>query len=139
MHLKINKKTVSIKLTAFVGAPGFEPGTSCTPCKHASRTAPRPDGVIIVAVQKFDNLFGLSFWVILLGYLEKKNIFVEILFLRIGVKCWYEKNSNSLSLCIVFYFFVFLNFFFWKQYFKITLDDFPFRSSIGGVVFNLLV
>ena len=26
-----------------VGAKGFEPSTSCTPCKHASRTAPRPD------------------------------------------------------------------------------------------------
>ena len=26
-----------------VGAPGIEPGTSCTPCKRASRTAPRPD------------------------------------------------------------------------------------------------
>jgi hypothetical protein len=25
-----------------VGAPGIEPGTSCTPCKRASRTAPRP-------------------------------------------------------------------------------------------------
>ena len=25
-----------------VGAKGFEPSTSCTPCKHASRTAPRP-------------------------------------------------------------------------------------------------
>lgn len=44
-----------------VGALGFEPRASCTPCKHASRTAPRPDGVIIVAVHKFDNLFGLSF------------------------------------------------------------------------------
>ena len=27
-----------------VGARGFEPPTSCTPCKRASRTAPRPDG-----------------------------------------------------------------------------------------------
>ncbi len=26
-----------------VGAPGFEPGTSYTPCKRASRAAPRPD------------------------------------------------------------------------------------------------
>ena len=26
-----------------VGARGFEPPTSCTPCKRASRTAPRPD------------------------------------------------------------------------------------------------
>jgi hypothetical protein len=26
-----------------VGAPGFEPGASCTPCKRASRAAPRPD------------------------------------------------------------------------------------------------
>ena len=25
-----------------VGARGFEPPTSCTPCKRASRTAPRP-------------------------------------------------------------------------------------------------
>gem|GEM_PF-4010633 len=27
----------------FVGARGFEPPTSCTPCKRASRAAPRPD------------------------------------------------------------------------------------------------
>jgi hypothetical protein len=35
-----------------VGAPGIEPGTSCTPCKRASRTAPRPvrQGAIIVAI-----------------------------------------------------------------------------------------
>ena len=26
-----------------VGARGFEPPTSCTPCKRASRAAPRPD------------------------------------------------------------------------------------------------
>ena len=26
-----------------VGAPGIEPGTSCTPCKRASRTALRPE------------------------------------------------------------------------------------------------
>jgi hypothetical protein len=26
-----------------VGAPGFEPGASCTPCKRASQAAPRPD------------------------------------------------------------------------------------------------
>src|SRR5512145_2807737 len=26
-----------------VGAPGVEPGTSCTPCKRASRTALRPE------------------------------------------------------------------------------------------------
>jgi hypothetical protein len=26
-----------------VGARGFEPPTSCTPCKRASRSAPRPD------------------------------------------------------------------------------------------------
>jgi hypothetical protein len=25
-----------------VGAPGFEPGASCTPCKRASQAAPRP-------------------------------------------------------------------------------------------------
>ncbi len=28
---------------SLVGAKGFEPSTSCTPCKHASRTAPRPE------------------------------------------------------------------------------------------------
>ena len=28
-----------------VGAPGVEPGTSCTPCKRASRTALRPDSI----------------------------------------------------------------------------------------------
>jgi hypothetical protein len=28
---------------SFVGARGFEPPTSCTPCKRASRAAPRPD------------------------------------------------------------------------------------------------
>ena len=26
-----------------VGAAGFEPTTSCTPCKHASQAAPRPE------------------------------------------------------------------------------------------------
>ena len=26
-----------------VGARGFEPPTSCTPCKRASRAAPRPE------------------------------------------------------------------------------------------------
>ncbi len=26
-----------------VGARGFEPPTSCTPCKRASRSAPRPE------------------------------------------------------------------------------------------------
>jgi hypothetical protein len=37
----------SIKMVckrSMVGAPGIEPGTSCTPCKRASRTAPRPVG-----------------------------------------------------------------------------------------------
>ncbi len=40
-----------------VGAPGVEPGTSCTPCKRASRTAPRPAQVaaIIAAVRDSDN------------------------------------------------------------------------------------
>ena len=28
---------------SMVGAPGVEPGASCTPCKRASRTALRPD------------------------------------------------------------------------------------------------
>ena len=31
-----------------VGAPGIEPGTSCTPCKRANRTAPRPDPSMII-------------------------------------------------------------------------------------------
>jgi hypothetical protein len=50
-----------------VGAPGIEPGTSCTPCKRASRTAPRPvslslhfhfcreQGGIIAAITISDN------------------------------------------------------------------------------------
>ncbi len=41
-----------------VGAPGVEPGTSCTPCKRASRTAPRPvamSGDIIVVVGDSGN------------------------------------------------------------------------------------
>lgn len=40
-----------------VGAPGIEPGTSCTPCKRASRTAPRPvrQGGIIAAIKDSDN------------------------------------------------------------------------------------
>ncbi len=29
--------------TISVGALGFEPRASCTPCKRASRSAPRPD------------------------------------------------------------------------------------------------
>ena len=28
---------------SLVGARGFEPPTSCTPCKRASRAAPRPE------------------------------------------------------------------------------------------------
>ena len=40
-----------------VGAPGIEPGTSCTPCKRASRTAPRPvrQGGIIAAIMESGN------------------------------------------------------------------------------------
>ena len=49
-----------------VGAPGIEPGTSCTPCKRASRTAPRPvnlsqgsfprgQGAIIAAINESGN------------------------------------------------------------------------------------
>ncbi len=34
-----------LKLGIFVGAPGFEPGTSCSQSKRASRTALRPDGL----------------------------------------------------------------------------------------------
>jgi hypothetical protein len=37
----IIKKTPDMESS--VGARGFEPPTSCTPCKRASRTAPRPD------------------------------------------------------------------------------------------------
>ena len=32
-----------VGLVPRVGARGFEPPTSCTPCKRASRAAPRPD------------------------------------------------------------------------------------------------
>src|SRR4030042_3795460 len=39
-----------------VGARGFEPPTSCTPCKRASRTAPRPDDErIIVSFPRTSN------------------------------------------------------------------------------------
>ena len=50
MHLK-KRKTVSKKLTVAVGAPGFEPGTSCTPCKHASRTALRPEQQALIILK----------------------------------------------------------------------------------------
>ena len=51
LRLKHCKKVVdrenrrSTKISGFesVGARGFEPPTSCTPCKRASRAAPRPD------------------------------------------------------------------------------------------------
>ena len=33
---------------SLVGARGFEPPTSCTPCKRASRTAPRPEQRLIL-------------------------------------------------------------------------------------------
>lgn len=36
MSFRIGKRLV-------VGAKGFEPSTSCTPCKHANRTALRPE------------------------------------------------------------------------------------------------
>ena len=32
-----------------VGAKGFEPSTSCTPCKRASRAAPRPEQSKIIS------------------------------------------------------------------------------------------
>ncbi len=38
------KKDLLISKSFFpVGARGFEPPTSCTPCKRASRSAPRPE------------------------------------------------------------------------------------------------
>jgi hypothetical protein len=37
------KKTPGFLPEPSVGARGFEPPTSCTPCKRASRAAPRPD------------------------------------------------------------------------------------------------
>ena len=42
---------------SLVGARGFEPPTSCTPCKRASRAAPRPDwqASIIVVIAKSRN------------------------------------------------------------------------------------
>ena len=40
-YIIANKKD-SNKWSLPVGARGFEPPTSCTPCKRASRTAPRP-------------------------------------------------------------------------------------------------
>ena len=46
-----------------VGAPGVEPGTSCTPCKRASRTALRPDvncGQIIARSGSSGNPFFMT-------------------------------------------------------------------------------
>jgi hypothetical protein len=37
------QKNRSEMICFLVGARGFEPPTSCTPCKRASRAAPRPD------------------------------------------------------------------------------------------------
>ena len=41
----LESKTADLIVDGFkaVGARGFEPPTSCTPCKRASRAAPRPD------------------------------------------------------------------------------------------------
>ena len=42
--MEIYKKTADFEIRrSLVGARGFEPPTSCTPCKRASRTAPRPE------------------------------------------------------------------------------------------------
>ena len=38
-----------------VGAGGIEPPTSCTPCKRASRTAPRPVMLDIIARSAFSG------------------------------------------------------------------------------------
>ena len=44
-----------------VGAPGFEPGASCTPCKRASRAAPCPEhGVSIHDFQRLRKNRRLS-------------------------------------------------------------------------------
>ena len=45
--------TYRVENREIVGAPGFEPGASCTPCKRASQTAPRPvcDVSLIVATE----------------------------------------------------------------------------------------
>ena len=78
MHLK-KRKTVSKKLTVAVGAPGFEPGTSCTPCKHASRTALRPEQQALIipkppkkckffSVWLFSGLFQLLLQLLLLRF-----------------------------------------------------------------------
>ena len=40
----INQRDSLARVSLSVGARGFEPPTSCTPCKRASRAAPRPDG-----------------------------------------------------------------------------------------------
>src|SRR5690349_21075021 len=42
-HHKPGTKKDSCVGVFSVGARGFEPPTSCTPCKRASRAAPRPD------------------------------------------------------------------------------------------------
>ena len=41
---------------SLVGARGFEPPTSCTPCKRASRAAPRPEVSILLAGQYYSRV-----------------------------------------------------------------------------------
>jgi hypothetical protein len=59
----INYKPLTIQVQvgkrSTVGARGFEPPTSCTPCKRASRTAPRPGrpAHIIARCRYSDNPF----------------------------------------------------------------------------------
>ncbi len=72
-HRFVNHKPLtSVKMVCKrspVGAPGIEPGTSCTPCKRVSRTAPRPvrQGGIIVAIgilgnePAFDCFFAVQY------------------------------------------------------------------------------
>ena len=46
----LTEKLPDISIAEFlVGALGFEPRTSCTPCKRASRAAPRPELAKIIA------------------------------------------------------------------------------------------
>gem|GEM_PF-3979543 len=40
-----------------VGTPGFEPGTSCAPCKHATRLRHVPTQLMVPLTGEVDNSF----------------------------------------------------------------------------------
>ena len=71
--LAVNKKGEKVNLKpltrlllpckrSMVGAKGFEPSTSYTPCKRANRTAPRPDGLTTGIIALFGEFRKAHFF-----------------------------------------------------------------------------